>query len=86
MGVIEYVQEASAPAQGNEREEPCPPLKLKGQHFTWSTTVKYLGVTITSVLNIRAHVKNSLRNALVAVDTMHPVLHYRPLIRSKLDL
>lgn len=79
------VAKTQATMVGRPRSPP-PPLTMLGQSIEWTSTVKYLGVTIDRRLTMKKHVSNVVNQVRATRALLRPVLHSRLPIRAKLGI
>lgn len=65
------------------RKQPERHLMIKGAEIPWTSTIKYLGVTIDKNLNFQAHVKSTVQKAKRVRASLFPILNQQSRIPTK---
>lgn len=64
----------------------CPKLSIQGHKIPWSTTVKYLGVTLNKNLSFKHHMQNNITKATRTQGMLYPILNKKSPIPMKIKL
>jgi hypothetical protein len=71
----------------NKRQtKNCPKLSIQGHQIPWSTSVKYLGVTLDRNLTFRQHMQKTVTKATRTRGMLYPILNRKSPIPLKVKL